>query len=83
MKVGDKHVGGLLQFGIRGGMDPMDNEEERIVRAVLVALKEGQRKLYHHVTRACNRAMIPIKVCGCDSAVILYRKPTNDWCVVG
>ena len=51
MKVGDKHVGGLLQFGMRARMDPIENLKERIVRAVLVALKEGRGKLYHHNPR--------------------------------
>ena len=33
---------GSLQFGIRTVMDPQEGLEERIVRAVLVALREGQ-----------------------------------------
>ena len=41
VKIGDKHVRGLLQFGIRAGMDPMEDFEERIVRVVLAALYEG------------------------------------------
>ena len=32
---------GLLQVGIRAAMDPLEGLKERIVRAVLVALREG------------------------------------------
>ena len=35
-------MGGLLQFGIGAVMDPMEGVEERIVRAILVALRVGQ-----------------------------------------
>ena len=42
MRVGDKPVRGSLQVGIRAVMDPLEDLEERIVRAVLVALREGQ-----------------------------------------
>lgn len=42
MKVDGNHVGGLLQFGIKANMDPMEGLEEGIVRAILVAFREGQ-----------------------------------------
>ena len=33
---------GLLQIGIRAGMDPLEGCEEKIVKVVLYALTEGQ-----------------------------------------
>ena len=42
MRVGDKLVRDLLQVEIRAVIDPLEGLEERIVRAVLVALREGQ-----------------------------------------
>ena len=48
-------MGGLSQFGIRAVMDPMEGLEEMIVRAILVALREGQGiallRVPHHLRK--------------------------------
>ena len=41
MKIGGKHVGGLLQFGIRAIMDPLEGLEEMIVQCKDMGSKVG------------------------------------------